>query len=220
MTTSTDDLRTLVTFSVNNGVLSASFAPLTITTPPMVTSFPKLTREDLLKDVDRGINRLDFELDLTQLGAKERQVAFQKMMDVFDDALLDFAFLNQSVLGKKGLTKEQMAIMQKRQFRQRINHKTGRQYPDAMVARSKGMREMPRMPVYDEHGHPYYLDVVGNDIVSVVLVYLGPYSKPNNYFGNAWQLVGVQRLGHMDRPDAAEAKTSFVAWDSSAFPAL
>ena len=210
----------VISFHSDNGQVRANY-PLafTLTSPPMVTAFPKLTREELNKDAERGINRLDYELDLTMSGAGMAQRAFREWVDGADDLLLDYVFNNQQLVGKKGMTKDQIAVMQKRVFKQRINYKTSKQYPDAMICRTKGLREYPRMPVYDPHSELYPLDVIGGDIVSVVLQYNGAYAKPNTFFGNTWQLIGVQRLGHQDKSDTVDAKSCFQSWDTTNFPA-
>lgn len=209
----------LVTFAAENGVLKGYYnRPLTVTTPPMVTSFPKLTQADLTKDQERGINSQDFNLDLTMTGATVSQLGFKALMDKYDDMLLDYVFENQGVLGKKGMTRDQVSFMQKRQFKTRINYKTNKQWPDAMAARTKGLRESTRMPVFDASQGPYLPDVVSGDIVSVVLLYLGPYSKPNNFFGNSWQLIGVQRLGHLERAETVDVEAQFQSFPTEAFP--
>ena len=210
----------VISFNSDSGQLRANY-PLgfTLTSPPMVTAFPKLTREELNKDAERGINRLDYELDLTMSGAGMAQRAFKECVDGADDLLLDHVFNNQQLVGKKGMTRDQLAVMQKRVFKQRINYKTNKQYPDAMICRTKGLREYPRMPIYDPHSQLYPLDVIGGDIVSVVLQYNGAYAKPGTFFGNTWQLIGVQRLGHQDKSDTVDAKSCFQSWDTTNFPA-
>ena len=211
----------LVTFTTVNGQLGAEFQkPLVLTSPPMVTCFPKLNQPALARDQDRGINTLDFSLDLTMTGAKEPQLDFKAVIDGFDDLLLEYVFANQAIMGKKGMTKDQVEVMQKRAFRSRVNFKTSRVYPDAMSCRTKGLRELTSMPVVDVNNMQYVPDVVGNDIVSVVLVYNGPYAKPNNFFGNSWSLVGVQRLGHMEPKmvEPADVGSAFQPWSPDAFP--
>lgn len=211
----------LVTFTTVNGQLGAEFQkPLVLTSPPMVTCFPKLNQQALQRDQDRGINTLDFSLDLTMTGAREPQLDFKAVIDGFDDLLLEYVFANQAIMGKKGMTKDQVEVMQKRAFRSRVNFKTSRVYPDAMSCRTKGLRELTSMPVVDVNNMQYVPDVVGNDIVSVVLVYNGPYAKPNNFFGNSWSLVGVQRLGHMEPKmvEPADVGSAFQPWSPDAFP--
>jgi hypothetical protein len=211
----------LVTFTTVNGQLGAEFQkPLVLTSPPMVTCFPKLNQQALARDQDRGINTLDFSLDLTMTGAREPQLDFKAAIDGFDDLLLEYVFANQAIMGKKGMTKDQVEVMQKRAFRSRVNFKTSRVYPDAMSCRTKGLRDLTSMPVVDVNNMQYVPDVVGNDIVSVVLVYNGPYAKPNNFFGNSWSLVGVQRLGHMEPKmvEPADVGSAFQPWSPDAFP--
>ena len=211
----------LVTFTTVNGQLGAEFQkPLVLTSPPMVTCFPKLSQQALARDQDRGINTLDFSLDLTMTGAREPQTDFKAVIDGFDDLLLEYVFANQAIMGKKGMTKDQVEVMQKRAFRSRVNFKTSRVYPDAMSCRTRGLRELASMPVVDVNNMQYVPDVVGNDIVSVVLVYNGPYAKPNNFFGNSWSLVGVQRLGHMEPKmvEPADVGSAFQPWSPDAFP--
>ena len=211
----------LVTFTTVNGQLGAEFQkPLVLTSPPMVTCFPKLNQQALQRDQDRGINTLDFSLDLTMTGAREPQLDFKAVIDGFDDLLLEYVFANQAIMGKKGMTKDQVEVMQKRAFRSRVNFKTSRVYPDAMSCRTKGLRDLTSMPVVDVNNMQYVPDVVGNDIVSVVLVYNGPYAKPNNFFGNSWSLVGVQRLGHMEPKmvEPADVGSAFQPWSPDAFP--
>ena len=211
----------LVTFTTVNGQLGAEFQkPLVLTSPPMVTCFPKLNQQALARDQDRGINTLDYSLDLTMTGAREPQLDFKAAIDGFDDLLLEYVFANQAIMGKKGMTKDQVEVMQKRAFRSRVNFKTSRVYPDAMSCRTKGLRELTSMPVVDVNNMQYVPDVVGNDIVSVVLVYNGPYAKPNNFFGNSWSLVGVQRLGHMEPKmvEPADVGSAVQPWSPDAFP--
>ena len=190
----------------------------TLTSPPMVTCFPKLTKGELEKDQERGINRTDYELDLTMQGAKQAQGAFKDWCDKLDDLLLEYVFANQHLIGKKGYTRDQIAVMQKRAFKTRQNLKTNKTYPDAMVCRTKGYREYPRLPVYDQSNAIYPLDVIGGDIVSVVLQYNGAYAKPGTFFGNSWQLIGVQRLGHSEKSDTVNAVHCFRDWGESTFP--
>ena len=152
-----------VTFTTVNGQLGAEFQkPLVLTSPPMVTCFPKLSQQALARDQDRGINTLDFSLDLTMTGAREPQLDFKAAIDGFDDLLLEYVFANQAIMGKKGMTKDQVEVMQKRAFRSRVNFKTSRVYPDAMSCRTKGLRELTSMPVVDVNNMQYVPDVVGN----------------------------------------------------------
>ena len=60
--------------------------------------------------------------------------------------------------------------------------------------------------------------MIGGDIVSVVLQYNGAYAKPGTYFGNTWQLIGVQRLGHSEKSDTVNAVHCFRDWGESTFP--
>jgi hypothetical protein len=209
----------VISFRMDGGVLRADYpVAFTLTSPPMVTCFPKLTKAELEKDQERGINRTDYELDLTMQGAKQAQGAFKDWCDKLDDLLLDYMYANQHLIGKKGYTKDQIAVMQKRSFKARQNLKTNKTYPDAMVCRTKGYREYPRLPVYDQVSAIYPLDVIGGDIVSVVLQYNGAYAKPNTFFGNSWQLIGVQRLGHSEKSDTVDAKQCFRDWNEGTFP--
>jgi hypothetical protein len=200
--------------------LGANFSrPLVLTSPPMVTCFPKLTQDALARDQERGINSQDFSLDLTMTGAREPQSRFKTIIDAFDDMLLDYVYENQAIMGKKGMTRDQVEVMQKRAFRSRVNFKTSKVYPDSMACRTKGMRDLARVPIYDVNNAPYAAEVGGHDIVSVVLVYHGPYAKPNNFFGNSWSLAGVQRLGHMEPVETIDPGGNFKAWGADAFPA-
>ena len=138
----------VITFRQEGGILRADYpVAFTLTSPPMVTCFPKLTKAELEKDQERGINRTDYELDLTMQGAKQAQGAFKDWCDKLDDLLLEYVFMNQHLIGKKGYTRDQIAVMQKRAFKTRQNLKTNKTYPDAMVCRTKGYREYPRVPV-------------------------------------------------------------------------
>ena len=209
----------VITFRQEGGTLRADYpVAFTLTSPPMVTCFPKLTKAELEKDQERGINRTDYELDLTMQGAKQAQGAFKDWCDRLDDLLLEYVFTNQHLIGKKGYTRDQIAVMQKRAFKTRQNLKTNKTYPDAMVCRTKGYREYPRLPVYDQSNAIYPLDVIGGDIVSVVLQYNGAYAKPGTFFGNSWQLIGVQRLGHSEKSDTVNAVHCFRDWSEGTFP--
>ena len=209
----------VISFRNDGAAIRADHAVgFTLTSPPMVTCFPKLTKGELEKDQERGINRTDYELDLTMQGAKMAQNAFKDWLDRLDDILLDYVFANQQIIGKKGFTKDQIAVMQKRSFKTRQNLKTNKTYPDAMVCRTKGFREYPRFPVYDGHSVIYPLDVISGDILSVVIQYNGAYAKPGTFFGNSWQLIGVQRLGHSEKSDTVDAKQCFRDWGEGAFP--
>ena len=209
----------VISFRHDGAAIRADHAVgFTLTSPPMVTCFPKLTKGELEKDQERGINRTDYELDLTMQGAKMAQSAFKDWLDKLDDLLLDYVYANQQIIGKKGFTKDQIAVMQKRSFKTRQNLKTNKTYPDAMVCRTKGYREYPRFPVYDGHSVIYPLDVISGDILSVVIQYNGAYAKPGTFFGNSWQLIGVQRLGHSEKSDTVDAKQCFRDWGEGAFP--
>ena len=209
----------VISFRQDGGTLRADYpVAFTLTSPPMVTCFPKLTKAELDKDQERGINRQDYELDLTMQGAKQAQGAFKDWCDRLDDLLLEYVFANQHLIGKKGYTRDQIAVMQKRSFKTRQNLKTNKTYPDAMVCRTKGYREYPRFPVYDGHSVIYPLDVISGDILSVVIQYNGAYAKPGTFFGNSWQLIGVQRLGHSEKSDTVDAKQCFRDWGEGAFP--
>ena len=38
------------------------------------------------------------------------------------------------------------------------------------------------------------------------------------YFGNTWQLIGVQRLGHSEKSDTVNAVHCFRDWNEGTFP--
>jgi hypothetical protein len=168
--------------------------PLQICSPPMNTMFPKLTLEQMSSST---IQLKSPELDITMKGAGPTQEAFRVWMDRVDNLLLDHMFHNQQELGKVGLTKDQVAMMQKRCFRSRISTKTGKTYSDAMACRQRNVAWSDGnggVPVYDVEGQPHAIELRMNDTVSVCLSYQGCYIRSGQYFGNVWNLVCVMYI--------------------------
>ena len=104
---------------------------------------------------------------------------------------------NQALLGKKGLTLDQVGMAQRNLFKTHISTKTGQQYPDAMVVCFKGRDT--NLEVVDKNLNP--IDAVANPdaamfntIVHCVLRYCGSYCR-GGAFSNSWELVCVQILG-------------------------
>ena len=194
---------TLVKFVADQGFLTANWLrPLKLVSPAMVTAFPRLKEE-----TDAEGNLRAAELDLTMKGAGEAQETFRLFMDRLDDQLLDFMYANQNLLGKKGLTREQVQMSQRRLFKTRISTKTGRQYPDACVVRYKG-RDGP-LQVVDKDLNPIDLEkdpeAIGfNTIVRAILKYSGGYCR-GGAFGNSWELICVQVLGQVCAPSITES---------------
>ena len=213
---------TLVKFVADQGFLSANWLrPLKLVSPAMVTAFPRLKEE-----TDAEGNLRAAELDLTMKGAGEAQETFRLFMDRLDDQLLDFMYANQNLLGKKGLTREQVQMSQRRLFKTRISTKTGRQYPDAMVVRYKN-KETP-LSVVDKDLTVLDINdpgVIGfNSIVRAVVQFSGSYCRGGAY-GNSFELVCVQVLGSCavtsatDFQAASEAFSGIPA-DEATWPTL
>ena len=96
--------------------------------PAMVTAFPCLVD---MTDTEGNVKPP--EIDLTMKGTGEPQEHFKGFMDTLDEHLCVFMMDNQALLGKKGLTLDQVGMAQHNLFKTHISTKTGRQYPDAMV---------------------------------------------------------------------------------------
>ena len=194
---------TLVTYRIDQGHIQADFLrPFSITTPGMVTCFPKLTPELAVPGYeDPGIGPpRPPEIDLTLKGAQAPQHEFKAFMDRLDDKLLDFVCDNQTVLGKTGLNRTQVEMMMKRQFRPRVSIKTGKQYPDALTCRYK-MKDAPiqvvdtECKVIDLAANP--TAVAYNDVVRVAMRYNSPYICGGS-FGNSWEMLCTQVVGHAE----------------------
>ena len=205
------DPKTLVSFHLDQGHVTANFLrPLCVTSPGMVTCFPKLVPE-AHQAYEGGTSERPPELDLTMKGAGPEQVQFKAFMDALDDALLEFVFNHQSVVGKSGLTRSQIEMMMKRQFRPRVSIKTGKQYPDALTCRYK-MKDAP-MQVVDAECKQVDLAanptaVAYNDVVRVAMRYNGPYIRGGS-FGNSWEMLCAQVVGHTENQTACEPAEYF-----------
>lgn len=124
------------------------------------------------------------------------QIAFKDWIDKIDDMLLEWMTANQGQLGKANLTRDQVAMMQKRGFKSRVSNRTGKSYPEAMTVRYKASAfGSDEVLVWDREGNPYTKEIQMNDIVAVIMKYEGCYVKPGQYFGNSWTLMGVLFLG-------------------------
>ena len=203
-----------VKFITSNGRVYADHArPLTVTSPPFVTTFPKLTKAEIEKSQDRGIRVANYEVDISMKGAKEVQENFKAFMDDLDELLLAHV-VSTDTTGTIG--RAQAQFMLKPLFKTRRSMKTARDYPDAMNCRSKiNINDVERYTVLDEKNVPYTKDVVQGDIIRVQLTYRGPYVIRNSCFGNSWELAAVQYCGHHE-----EGPPSFYPVDPSEFPSL
>ena len=148
--------------------------------------------------VDEAGNPKAPELDLTMKGANDAQNEFKQFMDRLDEHILNFMVEHQSLLGKKGLTREQVRMAQRTLFKTRISAKTGKQYADAVTLRYKNREGVP-LPVVDENLEPIDLEerpdaIEYNSVVRVILKYNGAYAK-QGYFGHSLELMAVQLLG-------------------------
>ena len=159
----------------------------------MITCFPRL-----VNNVDEAGNPKAPELDLTMKGANDAQNEFKQFMDRLDEHILNFMVEHQSLLGKKGLTREQVRMAQRTLFKTRISAKTGKQYADAVTLRYKNRDGVP-LPIVDENLEPIDLEerpdaIEYNSVVRVILKYNGAYAK-QGYFGHSLELMAVQLLG-------------------------
>ena len=188
------DPKTLVSFRADQGSLWTEWMrPLSLTSPAMITCFPRL-----VNNVDEAGNPKAPELDLTMKGANDAQNEFKQFMDRLDEHILNFMVEHQSLLGKKGLTREQVRMAQRTLFKTRISAKTGKQYADAVTLRYKNREGVP-LPVVDENLEPIDLEerpdaIEYNSVVRVILKYNGAYAK-QGYFGHSLELMAVQLLG-------------------------
>ena len=201
----------LVTFTSAGGRVYANYdRPLTVTSPPFVTCFPKLSKKEIDKSQDRGMRVANFETDITMKGAKEAQENFKAFMDDLDELLLAHIISTDN-----NMNAQQAQFMLKPLFRTRRSVKTGRDYPTGMNCRSKVSAEGERFPVVDMNNRPYTEDITQNDILRVQLSYRGPYHIRNSSFGNSWELTAVQFCGRHEEPLPA-----FHPIDPEEFPSL
>ena len=203
----------LVTFTTTNGRVYGNFErPLTVTSPPFVTTFPKLTREEVDRSQEKGIRVTNYEADITMKGAKDTHVNFKSAMDDLDGLLLAHVVSNDN----NGMTAQQAQYMLKPLFKTRRSTRTGRDYPEGMTCRSKvGSADFPRFHVVDSANKPYLADIVPSDIIRVQLSYRGPYVIRNSCFGSSWELTGLQFCGKHEEPPPA-----FHPVDPTEFPSL
>ena len=219
-----EDLKNPVEFQVaGDQIVHVSRAGiLQVTSPPMICAFPRLTRDQLNTDRNRGIKTNSYGVDITMKGAVEAQNTFRAFMDDLDEKLLDFVVNNPQVLksNMRNLTREGAAVMIKPCFRARSSYKTGRMYDDAMSCRSNlNVEHHEGVPVIDVNNNPYTEPLEYNSIIRVVLTYHGPYVITGSMFGNGWKLGAVQYLGKAeDAPPPPPP--SFNATDMSMFPVL
>jgi hypothetical protein len=203
----------LVTFTTSGGRVYANYErPLTVTSPPFVTSFPKLTKAEVEKAQDKGLRVANFETDITMKGAKEPQERFKRFMDDLDGLLL--AHIVTAECGT--ITPQQAQFMLKGAFKTRRSIRTGKDYPEGMTCRSKvSITDVPNFQVVDGNNNPYIPIIEPNDIIRVQLTYRGPYHIRNSCFGNSWELTAVQFCGKHQ-----EAAPLFLPVDSAEFPSL
>jgi len=202
----------IVTFNTTNGRVYGNYdRPLTVTSPPFVTSFPKLTRADIERSQDKGIRVVNYEADITMKGATERHNNFKAFMDDLDELLLAHMISTDA-----SLNASQARYMLKSLFKARRSIKTGIDYPEGMNCRSKiAIDNVDRYPVVDLNNKPYMSDIQQDDIIRVQLTYRGPYYIRNSWFGNSWELSAVQFCGRHE-----EAPPCFHPVDPTEFPTL
>lgn len=193
-------------------------------TPTFVTNFPKLNVAVEAGVTPEAAKRLTVDMDLSLKNAGDIQHRFRAWMDALDDRLLDFIHSNQRLVGKAGQPASYLRNMQKRQFRERVSSKTGRQYPDSMVVRAKvfagfgrnsvapPMRNNLPVIVASRPGESFYTNtgdesgdiVMYGDVVAACLRFDGAYCSPGQYFGMAFTLLSVKTYG---QPTVADAET-------------
>ena len=212
------DPSTLVEFhNINNQVQAKFSRPLTITSPPMLTSFPRTTEADITREKEKGMRITAYETDICMKGSGPAQEQFRAFLDSLDTSLLAHVALTPGIVASQVLSQEQLAVMLKRQFRSRSNYKTGKVYPDAMTCRSKITPDTAdRLPVFDVNNFAHKEPLKYNDIIRVNLTYNGPYAIRGSFFGNSWQLTSVQFCGHAE----TEETTQFEPPDPADFPKL
>ena len=137
----TSDPTNLVKFRIENGHIITDYMHLFhVTTPGMVTCFPKLVPEISLHTYkENAVPNCPPEIDLMMKGAGTEQNKFKAFMDKLDDALLNFVVNHQNVLGKanNSLTRAQVEMMMKCQFCPHVSIKTSKTYPDVQTCRYK-----------------------------------------------------------------------------------
>jgi hypothetical protein len=215
------DPKTLVTYRADHGSLWTDwFRPLGLMSPAMITCFPRL-----VNNVDDAGNPKAPELDLTMRGAQDPQNQFRQFMDRLDEHLLNFMEEHQSLLGKKGLTREQVRMAQRTLFKTRISAKTRKQYADAITLRYKNRDGVP-LPVVDENLAPIDIEerpdaIEYNSVVRVMLKFSGSYCK-SGHFGNSFELMAVQLLGsaNVKEDKSALSFAGVPATDSADWPTL
>ena len=177
----------------------------------MVTCFPKLLPDAEANDTNNAYPTKSSEVDITMKGAQSPQVSFRQFIDAVDEHLIDFMMDNQALIGKKNLTRPQLETIMKRQFKQRVSVRTGRQYADAMTCRYKGPigtyvqvvdNNLTLIDLTQDPGYVGY-----NDIIRVALRYNGAYARAG-YFGNSWELVMIQKVGHVQEQSVATTNPS------------
>ena len=216
----TTDPRSLVTFNADRGQLNTQWLrPMQLISPPMLTAFPRLTGQ-----LDESGMAKPPEIDLTMRGSTEPQEKFKAFMDQLDEYLLEFMVQHQSLLGKRDLTKDQVAMSQRPLFKTRISAKTQKQYPDAMVLRYKNKTGEPllvvdkNMDVIDLDKNP---EAIGfNSVVRCALKFSGAYCKAG-MFGASFELMAVQVLGEAPRASQEEFTNPFSTdLDQDAWPSM
>ena len=222
----TTDPETLVTFVADGGSIQMQFAkPLQIVSPPMITCFPKLGGIVPSNEPDatyaQGSDPHPPKIDITLKGAELPQNQFKEWMDKLDDVLLHFVYQNQNILGKRGLSLDAVRTLQKRAFRPCVSMHTGKSYPDAMSCRFKGKNEP--LQVLDQNLVPINPEAHAgaaayNDIICVFLRYGGGYACAS-IFGNSWDLLAVQILGHaQEEVSVPDPQLIFTEMDQSTWP--
>lgn len=215
-----------------------------IYTPPFVTCFPKLNVSSDGVTRPEDLKRLSIELDLSMKGAGETQAQFRAWMDAMDDRLAQFVHANQRLVGKAGLPMAAVKHMQKRQFRERVSTKTGKQYADSMSLRAKAVNfcgtktnrshtrntlpvvldgfEGATRVVYCNDGSDAADGCVQyNDMVSACIRSDGPYCNPGQYFGLGWTLISLRNYGQPTQLEPPPPMTDFPNLGSAAeFPTL
>ena len=196
-------------------------------TPACVTNWPRLTGDGNFGTMwgPTDANKAKFTLDLTDSeingSANDNYAKFATILNNIDDKLLDFVHNNQlRLLGRKNLTREEVAMLQIRTVRPKYDKVSGQPLGNSIQATTAkygwdglGGRVERRINICDRHGKVIPDGTVApGDVVAATIyanqVYTG---VGGDKFGIHWSMEDVSVVCQRSKLDTKTSVPAFAA---------